>query len=357
MATSTEHAPPPRRKRRYAVVRAVAAGLVAVALFVVVLRGAEFERAMGVLKGLGFLLPLALLPNVVITLLEAFGFRLAFQGVGARPTLRGLISVRLVADAVALSVPSGSLVTEALQPYLFHRRAGLSYGEAVAGMVARKMLAVGAHGLFLAMALAVAYPAVERASAHMFRREAVLPVVLVVAAVALMLASLLLATAASRGRMGGRLLRGLQRLPLGSLRHRLERSGPSLLATDERLAAWLSAGPRALLVRLPWFLLIWVARAAENLVLLRMVGVQVGFRDLLVLEPSLLVVRATLSLLPAGLGVQDFGCLLYLEALGVEHASVAGAAYVLLRRGKELFWVAVGYAVLLAHRPNRASAP
>ena len=45
--------------------------------------------------------------------------------------------------------------------------------------------------------------------------------------------------------------------------------------------------------------------------------------------------------------MQDLGCLLFLEAMGVRDAAAVGAAYVLLRRGKEVFWIGMGYLVLL----------
>jgi hypothetical protein len=332
--------------------RAVLAGLAAVALFAWVLRGSDLSGALGVLRGLGPLLPLALVPNLLLTLLEAGGWLFVVRGVGARAPFRGLVSVRLVADALALSLPSGPLLTEALQPYLLKRRCGLAYADGMASMIARKLYVVGSHGLCLALAVGWAYPALARASRRLLHGP-LLPGLLLIAAAVLLLASLSLAAMMFRGRLGGRLWGGLRRLPLGGLRGWIERGGPSFLATDERLARFFARGPLAVLAPLPYFLLMWVVRAAENLVLLRMVGIEVGFRELMALEPSLVIVRAAFSILPAGLGVQDLGCLLFLEAMGVKDAAVVGAAYVLLRRGKELFWIAMGYLVLLIRRDDR----
>jgi glycosyltransferase 2 family protein len=325
--------------------RALLAGTGAAALFAWVLRGADLSRALALLRELGPLLPLALIPNLLLSLMETGGWALAVHGVGARARFRSLLAVRLSADAVALSVPSGSIVAEARQPYLLHRRCGLSYADGIAATVARKIYVVASHGLCLFLAVAWAYPALSRAS-HRLLRGPLLPGLLLMAAAGLVLASLSLAAASFRGRLGGKLWRGLRRLPLSALRGWVERGGPSFAATDERLARFFARGPRALLGPLPYFVLIWAVRAAENLLLLRMVGVEVGYRELLALEPSLAIVRAAFSILPAGLGVQDFGCLLFLQAMGVRDAPAVGAAYVLLRRGKELFWIAAGYLCL-----------
>jgi glycosyltransferase 2 family protein len=325
--------------------RALLGGGAAVALFAWVLHAADLGQALALLHQLGPLLPLALLPNVATTLLEAGGWAIAARGIGARAPFRGLVSMRLIADAVALSVPSGPLVTEGLQPYLLHRRCGLSYGDALATLVARKIYAVASHGVCLALAVAWAYPSLARASYRLLHGP-LLPAILLIAAAALITASLSLAAMSFRGRLGGRLWERLRRLPLGSLRGWIERRGASFLATDSGLAHLFGRGPRALLLPIPYFLLVWVVRAGENFLLLRMVGVEVGFRELMALEPSLVIVRAVFSILPGGLGVQDLGALLFLDAMGVANASAVGAAYVLLRRGKELFWIAVGYALL-----------
>ncbi|HEX6740060.1 MAG TPA: flippase-like domain-containing protein [Vicinamibacteria bacterium] len=341
--------PEPEPRRRLAKPwRAVLAGGAAVALFAWMLHVADLGQGLALLHRLGPLLLLALVPNVATTLLEAGGWKLAVRGIGARAPFGGLVQVRLIADAVSLSVPSGPLVTEGLQPYLLNRRAGLSYGDAMAAMVARKIFAVAAHGLCLALAVAWAYPSLSRASYRLLHGP-LLPVLLLIAAAALLTAAFSLAAMSFRGRLGGRLWERLRRLPLGGFSGWIERRGASFQATDERLIHLFARGPRALLLPVPYYLLLWVVRAAENFLLLRMVGVNVGFRELMALEPSLLIVRAAFSILPAGLGVQDLGCLFFLEAMGVQNASAVGAAYVLLRRGKELFWIGIGY-VLLAFR-------
>jgi hypothetical protein len=204
------------------------------------------------------------------------------------------------------------------------------------------------------VAVGCAYPALRRASQRLLHGP-LLPAILLIAAVVLVLASLSLAGVAFHGRLGGRLWKGLRRLPLGRMRGWIERGGPSFLATDERLAGLFGRGPLALLGPLPYFLLMWVVRTAENFLLLRMVGIEVGFRELLALEPSLVIVRMVFSILPAGLGVQDLSALFFLEAMGVRDAAAVGAAYVLLRRGKELFWIGVGYLILVWGRPAAQS--
>jgi uncharacterized membrane protein YbhN (UPF0104 family) len=60
--------------------------------------------------------------------------------------------------------------------------------------------------------------------------------------------------------------------------------------------------------------------------------------------------------LPAGLGVQDLGYVLFLKALGVPDATTVGTAFVLMKRGKDLFWVLLGFG-LLAVGERREARP
>jgi uncharacterized membrane protein YbhN (UPF0104 family) len=78
----------------------------------------------------------------------------------------------------------------------------------------------------------------------------------------------------------------------------------------------------------------------------------------MVIEATLILVRAMAVPVPAGLGVQDAGYVLCLRALAVPDATTVGAAFVLLKRGKDLFWILLGFLLLgVGRRPGDVSAP
>jgi hypothetical protein len=62
---------------------------------------------------------------------------------------------------------------------------------------------------------------------------------------------------------------------------------------------------------------------------------------------------------PAGLGVQDLGYVLSLRAIGIPDAATVSAAFVLLKRGKDVFWILVGFLLLGAgeRRARPSGAP
>jgi uncharacterized membrane protein YbhN (UPF0104 family) len=65
-----------------------------------------------------------------------------------------------------------------------------------------------------------------------------------------------------------------------------------------------------------------------------------------VVETAIIVLRSVAVPVPAGLGVQDVGYVLCLKALDVPDATTVGTAFVLLKRGKDLFWILAGFALL-----------
>jgi glycosyltransferase 2 family protein len=65
-----------------------------------------------------------------------------------------------------------------------------------------------------------------------------------------------------------------------------------------------------------------------------------------VMEAIVVFMRNLAFFVPAGLGVQDAGYIAFLHAFGIPNAAAGAAAFVIVKRAKELVWVGVGYACL-----------
>jgi uncharacterized membrane protein YbhN (UPF0104 family) len=73
------------------------------------------------------------------------------------------------------------------------------------------------------------------------------------------------------------------------------------------------------------------------------------------IETGVSLLRSIANIAPAGLGVQEAGYATLLTGAGV--GVDTAAAFVLLKRCKELFWIAGGYALLAGMRRSEASRP
>jgi uncharacterized protein (TIRG00374 family) len=314
-------------------------------LLVWVLRSADVGRALGLVQSLGWRLPLLLLPNLGAVLAETAGWWISFARLGGRPLFRRLLAVRVVVDALMLGVPSGSVMSETVQPYLLKRRCGVPLETGVVATVARKVFVVVSHGLFLALATVLAWPLLDLDSAAAIGQGG-LPWLLLATSAVLVGVALAAVFATTHGRVADRVHRGLDRVGGRWLGPWLERNALRFQRTDEGLAAFFRREPMGLVPSIALYELGWFVRSLETYLFLRLVGVDVPLAAAMVIETALILVRAMAVPVPAGLGVQDTGYVLCLKALAVPDAVTVGTAFVLLKRGKDLFWILLGFLLL-----------
>ena len=329
--------------------------LLALALLAFTLRSADLGRALALVKSLGWMIPFLLLPTLAATLFETFGWWLAFSRLGERPRFRPLLAVRMMTEAVMLGLPSGSVISESLQPYLLKRRCGVPFEIGIIAGFGRKFLVVLSHGLFLGASVILAWPLLQRASRALIGRGG-LPLLLLAGAGVLVAVAGASVALGVHGNVADRVRRGLDRFGGRWLGTWLERNALRFEAADQHLAGFFARRPAGLIVPVAAYILAWLARSLETFLFLRLLGVNIALTAAMVIETSLILVRALAVPLPAGLGVQDAGYVLCFKGLGVAEAATIGAAFVLLKRGKDLFWIAFGF-LLLALGHDRTGDP
>jgi hypothetical protein len=303
------------------------------------------SRAFALVASLGWKIPLLILPTLVATLSETLGWWLAFPRLDFRPRFRPLLAVRLMTDAVMLGLPSGSLISESLQPYLLKRRCGVPFEIGIIAGFGRKFLVVLSHGLFLGLSVFLAWPLLQAASRAAIGRGGLPLLLLAGAAVLVGVASASVALGV-HGQVADKVRRVLNRLGGRWIGNWLERNALRFQAADRHLATFFTEKPAGLVPPVLCYLFSWFSRAVETLVFLHLIGVDVKLAAAMVMETSLILVRAMAVPVPAGLGVQDAGYVLSLKGLGIQDATTVGAAFVLLKRGKDLFWIAFGFLLL-----------
>jgi uncharacterized membrane protein YbhN (UPF0104 family) len=97
----------------------------------------------------------------------------------------------------------------------------------------------------------------------------------------------------------------------------------------------------------------WLGEALDTAVIVRLVGGPFDFAFAMAAEVGISLLRSVGNVAPAGLGVQDAGYATLFPALGLPIETTA--AFVLLKRGKELVWIAAGYALLAMLRQPRTA--
>lgn len=332
----------------------VVPAVLTLALAAFVLRSADLDRVAELLQSLGWRVPLLLVPNLAVTLIEAVAWWASFGILGRRPPFARLVAVRLTVEATMLGLPSGAVISESLQPYLLKRRCGVPLETAVVASVGRKFFVVVSHGLVLGIATLLAWRMLDRASQETIGRGG-LPWLLLGAAVFMVAAFGVGIAAGARARAAERLRQFLRRIGGRWMGPWLDRNALRFRHADEDLLRFFEQERAALAFPMLLYVLGWLVRGLETLLYLYLLGVSVSFTTATLVESALILVRTLAVPVPAGLGVQDVGYVLTLHALGVKDATTIGTAFVLMKRGKDLFWILVGFLLLGVGERRRQS--
>ena len=308
---------------RHRWIRAVLA-LAAAGLFVVAIGRADLGQVRALLTGTP-LLWLAILPYVATQVCDAAASGRLLGAAGVPIRFGEAFRLRVVADAVALSLPGGQVFAEAVSVALLSGRGPLS--GTLAGLASRR-LAIGiGHGLVLLLAAAFGVTALRRASSSLLGVPG-LEWLVAGAGIALVLGACGAGAALRRATVAR--------------------------AFAERLSDCLGGPSRRRWSVLALFAAGTLIESYETFFILTRLGSGLSFLDVLSFESFLSLSRSLLLVLPAGLGVQDVGYLAFLGALGVPNAATIGAAFVVVKRAKELVWIGVGWLWLWRMRTGPA---
>ena len=321
----------------------------AVGILIFVFRGLDFSRLALLVRSRGPWLLVIVVPWGVVAALDAFAWRMLFLRISRGVSYLRLFGVRLSAEAVLMSVPSGSLVADGLTPHLLKTRCGVPVTEGLACIAARKCLLGLGQALYLGLASAVGYSAIRATSAVTGMHapeQALLGFALV-----LLLGSVVVARLLARGTLARFLQSLLLKVPSRRLRSFLREHAEGFEHTDAHLARVFHGHVGTLAPPVAIYTVAWVIESLETFLILSLLGSGLRYPQVMPMEATLATIRVMAFFVPAGLGIQDLGYVAFLKALGVEDAVSLGAAFVLLKRAKEASWIALGY-LLLAKQPE-----
>jgi uncharacterized membrane protein YbhN (UPF0104 family) len=321
---------------------------VAVGLLGLTFKDLDIAAVSHVLARLGPASMLAVLvPMGAALTLESLGWAWAFRRAGHDVPLWGMWRVRVTSEALALTLPAGMLFCESTKPFLLARHCGLRTEVSLAGMATRKYLLLVSQSVYIACFALLGAPFLEQASVHIIGRSGLSW--LLIACGGIVLGAATLGGVSLRdGRIAERVRRVLGRLPLKGLRRRLERGQHRFFDTDGELRRFFPGSLLAASRPAPLFLVGWLLEAVETFLILRLLGVELPFEAVAAFEVALSLLRHLTFVLPGGLGVQDLGYVACLRALGASDPLTLGAAFVLIKRAKELTWALVGYSFFAA---------
>ncbi len=273
-------------------------------------------------------------PAVLVQVADAVGWRYAFHD-GALPVPR-LVAVRIAGEAFNMATPTATLGGEAVKSWLLRDRVPLT--DSVPSLILAKTTITVAQGLLLLLGVVLARATLAADTPLLIAMQ----VLVVVEAVALGA----FAVAQTRGLLGrgGRLL---SRLGLDAIV-----GGETLSRVDQALIDFYRERRGRLALSTAWHFAGWLLGALETWLMLRFLGVEVSLLTATVIEAFAMGIRVATFLIPGNIGVLEGGYAAIFGALGL--GPTAGVTFSLVRRLREITWIAIGLLVFAVLRPARA---
>ena len=310
-------------------------------------RNVSVQNTLALLSGIHAGIWLIPLPFALAQLTETWAWKTAFSELKCAVPLFALLRVRLACEGIVQTCPGGMVIAESIKPGLLMRQCQLSASDAVCGAATRKLLLLVSQCGYFAVAVLLGLPALLAvAQASVVGR--LLSIGVVCAWLLLIVCAVGLGLLLGRGDVCSRVLSMLERLPINSLRKAVLNWQSGFLRTDLRIAEFCALGPRRLAKATLLYLLAWCWEAAETALIFSLLGLRLDLGTLCLIEVCASLIRHMAFLSPAGLGAQDLGYAGLLGIFGVANSLGVAAAFILLKRSKELLWSLVGYTLLMA---------
>jgi uncharacterized protein (TIRG00374 family) len=249
-----------------------------------------------------------------------------------------LLCIRLAGDAVNLATPTASVGGDLVKAYLL--RPGVSLGDGLASVIADKTTSVVCQVLALLGGLIVAAMLLPDARALLLAAGSALAVE-TLCAVGFVVAQL-------RGVIGGggRLMAKLSMSP-----------GPERQAVmdgmDEALRALYVGRGTSVLGSVWWHFAGFAIGTLEIYLVVRLLGVPISLPVAFAIGALGTAVKFFTFMVPASLGALEGGNIAIFTAFGL--GGTVGLTYTLVRRLREIVWVAVGF--LASHLVSLQSVP
>jgi uncharacterized protein (TIRG00374 family) len=296
-----------------------------------------------------FALVAMLLPSLLMYLLEAYGWRLTLRGHAAAVPFGRLLAIRTAGEVVNMTTPTAYVGGEPLKAVLLKPH-GVPIIEALASVITAKTTMTIAQVLFILLGIGLAFGLVGASAST----DSGAPLLAALIGVGLLLFGIALFVMVQRIGLFLGLLNVLRwcRIRIPYLEARVDK----LAELDRTILDFYTRDRRAFLLSIACFFLGWLAEALEVYAILWFIGgPSVNPLAAVSIGALSVFIKGGTFFIPGSLGAQEGGNVLVLVAFG--YSEVTGLTFALVRRVRELVWIAVGLACLTALGGRKIAAP
>jgi glycosyltransferase 2 family protein len=279
---------------------------------------------------------LIVFPCFALKMFDTLGWRFAFpaERVGFWPLAASL----LAGQAISSTTPTGMVGGNAVMAWTLRDRVSLR--ESFASLLIMQTTSTVSQGLFLLIGIVLARSTLS--SSPLVRAMEWLLVLEAIGVTGFVVVQVV--GIGSRGRA---LLARLGVAGSGAL-------GEAATDVDQALSQFYRREPRRLALSLTCNLLGWITRAVETWLILFLLGATVSVSMALIIEAFTTGIGFATVFLPTDVGVEEGGAVATFLALGLQGPT--GLSLSLVRRIREVAWVALGMVLLVGLKAPPAAA-
>ncbi len=322
------------------------AGLVAgVALIAYLFSKVDLAGSIKLIGSIGFSSILILIPYLCLHLLETWAWQKLFPKEAEPVPFGRLFKIQVVSETVSMTLPAGVAVGEPLRPWLCRKFLGIPLPDGFASVAVRKLLLGVTQGVYTLLGAVAGFGMLQAVSSQVVGFHG-LGIIMIAAGLGITAGITMLLLLLTNGKAASNLHGLLMKIPFQKARSWLLEREEDFVETDRKLQYLKSGGLMPLIPVVLLYVGAWMTLAVESYLILSLLGVKVTFFQVFAFDAALTILRAMFFFIPSGLGIQDFGYLVFFHALGVPDYLAYGGAFVMLRRLKEVIWYAIGYGVM-----------
>lgn len=276
-----------------------------------------------------------LIPSVIMYSIEAYGWKVVLGRSAQGVPFWRLLTIRTAGEVVNMTTPTAYLGGEPLKAYLL-KRYNVPMAEGAASVVIAKTTMTIAEVFYILTGIALAFWLLGTGnSAGQTITAALLSVGLLVCSIAGFV------FIQQRGLFAS-ILSLVKKL--GVRIRFLEAQEEHLRSIDQTIRNFYSHHQKAFYASMGIYFVGWMAESLEVFGIIYLLGGSVTVLSALSIGALAVFIKGGSFFIPGSLGAQDAGNLLLLQAFG--YSDVTGITFALLRRFRELVWIAIGLLCL-----------
>ncbi|MDH4084910.1 MAG: flippase-like domain-containing protein [Nitrospira sp.] len=276
-----------------------------------------------------------LIPSVLMYTIEAYGWKIVLGPAGKAVAFWRLFTIRTAGEVVNMTTPTAYLGGEPLKAYLLKQH-NVPMAEGAASVVIAKTTMTIAEVFFILMGIALGFLLLGAGS------SAGQTITAALVSVGLLVCSIAGFVFIQHRGLFASILSIVKKL--GVRIRTLEAQEEHLRSIDQTILNFYRHHKRAFLASTGVYFFGWLAESLEVFGIIYFLGGSVSFLAAISIGALAVFIKGGSFFIPGSLGAQDAGNLLLLQAFG--YSDVTGITFALLRRFRELVWIAIGLLCL-----------